>query len=165
MIEREATWAEVEPGVVVQAPDLKHYLVCQEKVADGVRWVQLMDAHKGYRASRRPADSTPVTIMETTEPEAILLLGEQLGASILRKSNQDTLPVRAMKFRCDPLPTGGRGAKDSIHSHIDMTHGVYVGDGSTKRTVAEALAIHDEMHTPGPIMTMVIPHYHDKEGH
>lgn len=156
---REGTWAEVEPGVVIQDPKLKHWLVTRGAL--GSPKVEIMSAQKELRVvDRRPA-AEPIAIMEVSEAEAIQLATEGLPAHLLRAENDRTLPLRAMRFRMDHVNTRGSGAKERIRSHIEMYHGVHVGDGWKDKKTAQLVAEHAEMHS-AEHMTMTVPHHHEE---
>lgn len=153
------TWADVVPGVVIQDPRLKHWLVTRG--APGSPKVEIMSAFKEFRVvDRRPAD-TPVTIMEASETEAILLLTEGMSAHILRHENERTLPLRAMQFTMAPIKSSGAGAKERMRDHIDIHHGVYVDDNWKAKKVGQLIAEHAEMHSEEH-MTMTVPHTHEE---
>lgn len=154
---RSGTWAEVKQGVVIQDPKLKHWLVTGNWRPDGT--IEIMSSTKELRWVPMRPPETPVVIMEVTEPEAIMLLGEGLGAHVLSRANDNTLPLRAMRFRMDPINTRGSGAKERIRDHIDIHHGVYVNDNWANKATKQLVQEHEEMHSEEH-MTMTIPHHH-----
>lgn len=166
---RPGTWKEIGPGVVIQDPNLKHWLVIDEAPRagepprpDGKRYLRLQGAWKKQVTIERRPDDAACTIMEASEPEAIMLLGE-MGGHVIRHENEKTLPIRAMKFRMDPVSAKGARAKDRIRDHIDMHHGVYVNDNWAAKTAKQLYEEHEEMHSP-EFLTMTTPHHHAKEG-
>lgn len=162
MVERPGTWGELSVGALMQAPDLKHWMVVDEAI-DGVgqRWLRIMSRYKECRSVPRRPDDTPVTIVEASEEEAVQLLVSQLGAHhILMFADDATVGRRAVRWRMAPINTKGRGAKERIRDHIDMHHGIYVDDGWAKKTTAELIQAHDEMHETD---SMISPHHHEKE--
>lgn len=164
MAERETTWAEVGPGVLLQDPNLKHWLVVDE-AADGLgqRWLRIMSRWKEFRSVLRRPDPTPVVIVEASEDEAVQAVVSQLGGHHLAMFADDlTVGRRAARWVMDPINTKGRGAKERIRDHIDMHHGVYVNDGWTNKKTPELVQAHDEMHAD-ETLTMLMPHVHKKE--
>lgn len=158
---RDGIWKEVGVGVVIRDPKLKHWLVVAEAPGNlsGQRYVQIMSGTKELRSIQARPDDEPVVIMESSEPEAIMLLGATLGAAVIRQADDETLPLRAMRFRTDPIRTAGSGGKDRLRSHIDIHHGVYVGDNWAAKKVKQLVEEHEEMHSEEH-MTMTIPHHH-----
>lgn len=162
MVERPGTWGELTVGSTLQDPKLKHWLVIDE-ATDGLgqRWLRIMNRYKDARSIPRRPDETPIVIVEASEEEAVQAVISQLGAhQILMFADDLTVPRRAVRWRMDPINTKGRGAKERIRDHIDMHHSVYVNDGWAKKTTAELVQAHDEMHETA---TMLTPHHHSKE--
>lgn len=163
MVERTGTWGELTVGVLTQAPDLKHWMVVGE-ATDGLgqRWIRIMSRWKEYRSVERRPDHEPIVIVEATEEEAIQLARMELGAHhIVMIADDQTLGRRATRWRMDPINHKGRGGKDRLRDHIDMHHGVYVNDGWSKKTVAELVQAHGEMHAD-ETLTMSTPHHHEE---
>jgi len=145
--------------MVIRDPSLKHWLVMAEAPdATGQRWLRIRGQWRYDRSIKRPADNTPCIIMEASETEAILLLQDVMAASIISHENNKTLPMRAMKFRMDPIDISGRGGKERIHWHVDEFHSVYLEPSMSAKKAAEA---HAEMHAT-ETMEMSTPHHHER---
>ena len=165
---RQGTWKEIGPSVVLRDPSLKHWLVIDEAPRagqparpDGKRFLRIRGQWKEERTIERRPDDEPVTIMEASETEAVMLAGFNtreggLAAAVIRRENDKTLPLRAMRFRMDPVDVAGKGAKERIHWHVDEYHSVYLEPSMTAKKAAEA---HEEMHA-AEHMEMSTPHHH-----
>lgn len=158
MIERGGTWGEVQVGTTLLSPTGLP-LLCTRFEAG---WYLLEDRnHHGYKVSPKP-QAEPVTILEATQEEAEQNLIEMLGAyRMLDIETEKRVEARQHQWVVPALSIHGRYALDRARDHIDWYHGTYAADAINGgfKNLKEALAAHDEMHTPGNVFTDR-PHIH-----
>src|SRR4051812_25024965 len=113
MIERPSTWGEVTAGTTLLSPTEAPLLIiaAAPSAKTGKLWYQAKDhAGRTFTIKPKPSDA-PVTLLECTETEAILIAEKGLPAThILDMEREARMPERSKKWIVPAVPTKGRGA-------------------------------------------------------
>lgn len=150
MNERPGTWGEVAEGTTLLSPtDLPLLIVKVAVDGAGRRWFRARDHTKREMTIKPKPSDAPVTLLEATEEEAVLLARSALGAShVLDAEREARMPERAKRWTVPPLATKGRYALDQARDHLSWHHGTYAGSAENGgfKTLKQILAAHEEMH-------------------
>lgn len=165
MIERPATWGEVEVGTTILSPTELPLLITKTAPTNKGLWYLAVDHGKReFKISPKPSD-LPVTILEASEIEATLLVKEKLNAVLLLSMEREhRMPERAKRWAVPPLASRGRGALDHARTHIEWYHGAYGGSAEYAggfKTLKQIREAHNQMHEEH---FMDMPHTHEAQG-
>lgn len=163
------TWGGVAVGHILRWDDDRFHTVMQDKSG----WVQLQSVKTGELwPHRRPAPETPIDIYVPSDEEAIFLLHEGIGASVLRdiESREHSI-ARALTWQVEPVASTAVALRD----HIDFMHAINVDDvlrqqqgtkanpvpkGQKAAKLQELRDLHDEAHNDPDLWPMSRAHSH-----
>lgn len=137
MTPRLTTWHEVQVGMYVQDSQGVTWRV--EDQRDGK--ILLQGRSEDRRVIDRPVDTTGVTVLEPTDDEALSLVENMLGGTVVAQRLAEIQP-----WTCPPL----RHRLQEIHNHMFLMHGVWTASGPNSKSVEKLLAAHKDDHLTLP---------------
>lgn len=164
----EVDWSDVGLGSIVRGKGDRMHTITRDELG----WLELKAVKDGQRAVIKRPTTGKVWAYVPSEEEALVLLGEELGARLLRDIEEREHSIaRALTMRLEPVPNKAA----FLQNHLDMLHAINVDDvlrkhrgteanPATKKTRADTLAelrnLHDEAHADPDLWPMGYAHVH-----
>lgn len=134
---RPATWGEVHTDFYVRDPKDNTWRVKAVRPSkDPGRDFLLVNA-KDQQVMVTKRDAEPVTLLEVTEDEALAIVQERLGATVLVQHERGKVAV------CPPLTK----SLEAVHSHLFLMHGQYTRTGPGSKSIERLIELHVTDHT------------------